>query len=212
MLDCPRIRYEHDYWNLVIQEQEQYKKEIWDGCMVCIFHSPAHLKAYSELYPDFQFKNVWFQPSAMNVDKIWSGGKEDVTIWVGAIVIHKGVLDVLQMMMSQNEILHVYGTPDSSASAYYQQVMDHPNLCYHGTLPYIEMLSVFAHAKRFIFLPVWVEPFGRVVAEARLSGCELTLNNRVGAISYDWWNKSDDEFKEMLRQSVSNFWKVLDLI
>ena len=39
-------------------------------------------------------------------------------------------------------------------------------------------------ARTFVFHPRWPEPFGRVVAEAALSGCELDTNDNVGALSY----------------------------
>ena len=38
--------------------------------------------------------------------------------------------------------------------------------------------------KNFIFLPQWPEPFGRVVAEAAMCGCEIIGNSNIGALSY----------------------------
>jgi glycosyltransferase involved in cell wall biosynthesis len=210
MLDCPvRMKYEHDYWNLVRPNQEQYKKELWEGCSVCIFHSPAHVETYSKMYP-FQFKNIWLQPSYMDVDKMQPGEKEDITIYVGSITIHKGALDALTWCKANNIMLHVYGCCDGGG--YYNQIVSHPNSIMCGILNYSELLKLYAKAKRFIFLPVWIDPFARVVVEARLSDCELVLNTKVGAMSYDWWNKNDKEYREILKEKANSFWNILDLL
>ena len=210
MLECPvRMKYEHDYWNVVDPSHEQYKKEFWEGCSVCIFHSPAHVDAYSEMYP-FEYKNIWLQPSYMEVDKMYSSEKEDISIYVGSITIHKGALDALAWAEENNIMLHVYGCCDGGE--YYEQVMSHPNAIESGIVTYDKLLELYARAKRFVFLPVWIDPFARVAVEARLSGCELILNDKVGAMSYDWWDKDDEEYREILREKANSFWDVSNLL
>lgn len=51
------------------------------------------------------------------------------------------------------------------------------------SVPYEDMPDWFGRAKRFVYRPRWPEPFGRVVAEAALAGCELEIEGRVGACS-----------------------------
>lgn len=212
MLDCPvRMKYEHDYWNLVRSNQEAYKKPLWEGCSVCIFHSPAHIEEYQRQYPDIEFKNVWLQPSSMDVDQMHPGEKDGNSIYVGSITIHKGPLDSLAWAVENNVVLHVYGMSDGGGE-YYNQVMNHPNTVNCGTVTYTELLDLYARSSRFVFLPVWVDPFARTSVEARLSGCELVVNDKVGAMSYDWWGEDDDTFREILKEKSNSFWKVLDLL
>jgi hypothetical protein len=62
----------------------------------------------------------------------------------------------------------------------------------------------------FIHLPNWTEPFGRVVMEAYLSGCELIVNDKIGAMSFDWDYSDYDEVKDKLQSSVKKFWQVVE--
>jgi len=55
---------------------------------------------------------------------------------------------------------------------------------YHGHIPYHEVPDLMNRAKNFVFLPRWPEPQGRVVIEAALCGCNLIVNNMVGAVSF----------------------------
>jgi glycosyltransferase involved in cell wall biosynthesis len=55
---------------------------------------------------------------------------------------------------------------------------------YVGPLPYSDVRSLMRRTRTFVFHPRWPEPFGRVVAEAALSGCALDTNDQVGALSF----------------------------
>ena len=47
-----------------------------------------------------------------------------------------------------------------------------------------EVAATLARYERFVFLPSQVEPFGRAVVEAWAAGCELVVNELIGAM---WW-------------------------
>jgi len=207
MLECPvRMKYEHDYWNLVRPEQERYKKEFWEGCCICIFHSPAHIEEYSKIYP-FEYKKIWLQPSFMDVDRMQPGVKEDITIYVGSLTPHKGVMDALAWGEKNDIKIQVYGIGECL-----NQVLDHPYANYCGTVDYKGLLELYSKARQFIFLPNWVDPYARTVVESRLSGCEQILNDRIGAMSYDWWYEEDEDFRSILKYKADTFWKILEFI
>ena len=63
-------------------------------------------------------------------------------------------------------------------------------------------------AKRFVFLPRWPEPQGRVVIEAALCGCELALNGQVGAASFDF----DLKDPKNLTGAEEEFWLALEAL
>lgn len=72
---------------------------------------------------------------------------------------------------------------------------------YHGSVPYGRIPEFMNRAKRFVFLPRWPEPQGRVVIEAALCGCELVTNHNVGATSFPFdianpanFDQANDEF------------------
>jgi len=77
---------------------------------------------------------------------------------------------------------------------------------YLGKLPYSDIPNVMSRAKNFVFLPRWPEPQGRVVVEAALSGCNLIVNENVGAMSFPF----DIAEPSNIQQSASLFWDELE--
>ena len=67
--------------------------------------------------------------------------------------------------------------------------------------------GIMGKAARFLFLPKWKEAFGRTVAEAVLSGCELVCNDNIGALSYGWDGRR--EWAEMLAKAPADFWRIV---
>lgn len=87
----------------------------------------------------------------------------------------------------------------------------HPNIkldfgTYVGKVPYSEVPKYMSRAKNFVFLPRWPEPQGRVVVEAALSGCNLIINENVGAASFDFELANGENFKN----SSEEFWDELE--
>jgi hypothetical protein len=66
-----------------------------------------------------------------------------------------------------------------------------------------DMPALLARYERFVFLPVVIEPFGRLVAEAWASGCEVVTNGLVGA---GYWIAEDPE---AIETAAADFWKVV---
>lgn len=75
----------------------------------------------------------------------------------------------------------------------------------NGSRPvsYESMPSLLAYYETFVFLPTVIEPFGRVVAEAWAAGCELVINDLVGA---KWWITNHPE---ALETASRDFWEVI---
>src|SRR5262245_16013014 len=70
-------------------------------------------------------------------------------------------------------------------------------------VPYHMMPQLLAGYQTFVFLPIVIEPFGRLVAEAWASGCELVVNGLVGA---RYWI---EERPEALETAAEDFWRVV---
>lgn len=68
---------------------------------------------------------------------------------------------------------------------------------------YENMPALLARYRTFVFLPSVIEPFGRVVAEAWAAGCELVVNNLVGA---SYWLTEDPD---AIRTAAEDFWKLV---
>ena len=72
----------------------------------------------------------------------------------------------------------------------------------HGSegVPYDRMPGLLARYERFVFLPMVLEPFGRLVVEAWASGCECIVNGLVGA---RYWIEKNPEG---LETAAHDFW------
>lgn len=68
---------------------------------------------------------------------------------------------------------------------------------------YEAMPALLAQYRTFVFLPVVIEPFGRLVAEAWAAGCEVVTNNLVGA---KWWI---EENPGGLETAAEDFWRAV---
>jgi glycosyltransferase involved in cell wall biosynthesis len=79
-----------------------------------------------------------------------------------------------------------------------------------GYLSENDVAAFMARAKRFVFLPRWPEPFGRVVVEAALSGCELVTNEHVGALTFrgEYW--LSEEYKA--DRSTEELWQTIEAL
>lgn len=70
-------------------------------------------------------------------------------------------------------------------------------------VPYEAMPALLAQYSTFVFLPVVLEPFGRLVVEAWAAGCEIVTNGQVGA---RWWIENDPD---ALDTAASDFWALV---
>jgi glycosyltransferase involved in cell wall biosynthesis len=75
---------------------------------------------------------------------------------------------------------------------------------YLGLVPYHELPLLYNRARVFAHLPEWDEPMGRTVVEARLCGCQVVLNERVGVASYPEAEWSDPD---VVRRHPVRFWE-----
>ena len=55
---------------------------------------------------------------------------------------------------------------------------------YLGAVPQDMMPAILNRTVNYVHLPRWPEPFGLIVAEAALCGCNLVVNENVGAVSW----------------------------
>lgn len=73
-----------------------------------------------------------------------------------------------------------------------------------------EVLDRFQGAERFVYLPLGLEPAGRMVAEARVLGCEVIVNDHVGVSGESWWHLPHEQAAEVLADAPLRFWRLVD--
>jgi glycosyltransferase involved in cell wall biosynthesis len=70
-------------------------------------------------------------------------------------------------------------------------------------VPYERMPELLARYQTFVFLPLVLEPFGRLAVEAWAAGCELVINGLVGARH---WIENDPD---AIERAAADYWKLL---
>ena len=76
-----------------------------------------------------------------------------------------------------------------------------------GKIPNEDLPSWYNRAKNFAHLPRWKESFSITTAEASLCGCNIEVNENVGAVSFnedlsdpDTYIKSTENFRDMIKK------------
>jgi glycosyltransferase involved in cell wall biosynthesis len=188
------IKYEHDYsfcrgrhavhdCSKECPDTLEFYTSLFENALLSIFLSPAHRDVYLKY---MSLTSIHLQPSPINVDRFqYTGPKENIYLAVGEDSWHKGS-DLIKR--------------------------EFPNLVFLGgknKVPYQEIHKYFNKAKYFVHKPRWIEPFGRTIAEAYCSSCELIVNDNIGFLSYPW-DYSDRPFVlDQLRQAPNTFWKTI---
>lgn len=156
--------------------------------------SPQHVKAIDW---GGATREIELVPSAINVlpfQTRMAPVSRVGTVWLGRIFEGKGIGEAAKWARRQHSEVDVYGFGPME-----RQLPEPLRFC--GALPHESIAEVLMQYERFVFLPSKIEPFGRTAVEAWLAGCELVLNENVGAL---WWliNKPDD-----ITCGAEMFWK-----
>ena len=72
------------------------------------------------------------------------------------------------------------------------------------------VLDALESAQKFVYLPIGLEPAGRMPVEARFLGAEVIVNHHVGVTGESWWRLPDDQALEFLRDAPARFWRIVD--
>jgi len=205
------VKHEHDYWNLVDPSQEGSKSEIWKNSKLGVFLSPGQHQTYKRLMPWLQLEPYTLSPSPVDVEAFQDLGKhsEDIVVCVSSMSQHKGTINAARWAQDNpNYKVHFYGRP--AHPDFVAMVNNVPNAEYKGVASLDEMPEIYNNAYGLIHMPQWMEPCGRSVIEARLCGCKLFLNERIGVATYSWWSHSDSEFREIIKDAPIKLWEEME--
>jgi len=73
-----------------------------------------------------------------------------------------------------------------------------------------EVLEMMGTARTFVYLPIGLEPGGRMPVEARLAGCEVVVNPNVGVYGEDWWHFDRAGALAHLGEAPRRFWRLIE--
>jgi len=200
----PFIRYEHDYlWKIPMPFERI--QEVYDKSLLNIFLSPSHLAEHQRA--GLRLDKVHIQPSPIDTSAFFRGeGDSNRVLYTGELGGHKGILNVFEHARNHPKLRYdLYGWEGAMWNQLKEQM---PRNCKNfAPVKYGSMPQLYRGYGKFIHLPIWMEPFGRTVAEAYLSGCELITNKRVGFESFDWDYGNYEEVKAKLEEAPDRFWE-----
>ncbi len=178
------------------------KRWILDKAKLLTFNSPIHhARFHYEVNAPFALV-----PAPVDMDRFRQAAQDKRlgNVYVGRVEPAKGTHLAIDWALRTGEPLRLYGKEQVS----YIPWKELPeNIVYCGELAYDQVPQVLGAAERFVFFPVGLESFGRVVAEAYAAGCELVMEGDIGAL---WWLANDPD---AIQNAPQLFWeKVRDAI
>lgn len=75
-----------------------------------------------------------------------------------------------------------------------------------------EVLETFRRSARFVYLPIGLEPAGRMPVEARFFGCEVVANAHVGVAGEAWWRLPQEAALGFLLDGPDRFWRIVEAL
>jgi len=197
----PYVKYEHDYWDCPQPWQREWIGPVYAGARGALFLSPLHRDSFLRL-SGVRPKRMACVPSPIDVETFRAArrraGKRRGVVWLGEFQPHKGVMEACRWA-ARHEPVDFYGWGPLKPFG--------PGVRFLGRLPCERVPGVLARYEKLLFLPRWPEPFGRVVAEAKLAGCELICSPNVGALSWGW--RTLEEWEEGVGEAPQRFWQVM---
>jgi hypothetical protein len=73
-----------------------------------------------------------------------------------------------------------------------------------------QVLTTLAGCESFIYLPIGLEPAGRLPVEARLLGCDVIMNANVGVAGQPWWKGDRGTALAWLKGAPPRFWAIVE--
>lgn len=145
-----------------------------------IFLSPLHKLEFCKfLNIDIPNSYNFFQPIDTSIFYNKNLSSRDIPfLFVGAMNWFKGLGDAIDIF--GNSGLHIVGRHSPVVESL------PPNVKYLGEFSPKDLSDIYNRTKRFVHIPKWQEPSARTVVEAALCGCELIVNENVGAMSFGY--------------------------
>ena len=212
----------HDYvfcrWRLFypgtekcIQNCERAKKHFgwYQRAKGLIFLSPLHQSVhYKQFGIELAKIPLAVIPSAIKVDDFGLGNRgfaspKNSYLSVNTLLPFKGRTLLLNFINSHpDDLFTIVGhNPDATPLS--------KNVTFLGPQATYRMPNLYRSHRYYVELPDTPQPFNRTVCEGRLAGCELVVNNLVGAASYPWFKEGVEAVASQIRKAPSAFWEFI---
>jgi hypothetical protein len=181
-------------------------KPLYANALVCSFLSPLHRDVHigalgKAVLP--QEKAMLYLP-AVNSERFYNMklNRDIALLSYGGQGEAKGYYNIMQNFPRGSVIFIGGHTPD---------LVKEGDGHWLGAVPGEMMPIILNRTQNYIHVPRWPEPFGLIVVEASLCGCNIIVNDKVGAISWNLdlknpaiYDRTGDKYWEELESRLEN--------
>lgn len=199
----PYIVYSHDSgrWMDVLRSNSN----MFENALGSIFLSPLHCDTFNRYLGNTN--KIFCIPPHISLDFKDKGlNRENRIMFVGNIHDGKGIPDIISFA-KENSNINIDFYFNRGQSGLLSDLKRLRNCHLIGYVPKEKIYENYNKYKYFIHIPRHYESFGRAVGEAFLSGCNIIVNDKVGACSYNWDYKL---FRENTATSHFLFWETIE--
>lgn len=176
---------------------------LFKNALLNCFLSPLHRDTYIQLYGEETIGRTFLIKPILDINFFVNKGihRDIEYASCGAMGEPKGYFNVRQMFPDGNIVLFGSHDPQLAGKDKFGKVV--------GKIPYEEMPHFLNRVKNYVHLPRWPEPNGLVVHQAALCGCNLILNERVGAAS---WKSLDLKNPSTYERPSEELWEYIEAL
>jgi len=167
-----------------------------------IFLSPLHLENHKKFF-GMTLRDAIFIPSPLEKGMFHPNKtKKNEYLFVGVLMNHKGINQVLDYADSQKIKLNIAGKKINKEVA--ERIDKYHN--YLGEFKYEEMPKIYGNYSYMLTNPQWDEPFGRVYSEALASGCNIIKFQKSHKTGIESYNLPNEDMLDLCYSAPELFW------
>lgn len=184
-----------------------FTKKMMLNSSLNIFLSPLHYKVWKRVLPELEDVQHYLHPSPVDVNEFRVLDVPKVPnsiLGVNVLLSFKGKENILKYVQEHSDKTFTFiGGKEG-------RIKLSSNCYYIGGVPNAEMVGMYNQSECVIHLPNTVDPFCRVVAEAKLCGAKIIGNKLIGALSYKEFGYDGGDFAKWVSKSPQRFWKKIE--
>lgn len=195
----PFMIYAHDFWQYKERWQLRLFGQLIRDAIAIVYLSPLHKYHFGKSWQTYP-SQVLVCPPHFDVERYHGDLPKPYSFcYLGEFGAHKGMAEIDAWGKENSTLINCYGWGDISQ---FEWLID----C--GFIEPDTVPKILAKYYGVVFLPKDIEPFGRVSAEAILSGCTPVFNKKVGSLSYGW--QTLDQWQKALTVAPDTFWQFVE--
>lgn len=172
---------------------------LYQRSLANVFVSPLHHKVISNLIGAENIPNPLIARPFIDVDQFHDKHmtRDIEYLYVGVISEYKGYSTIKSRFAGKDIVM--IGRNATGEPIIGKHIPHVP----HDVLP-----TYYNRAKCLVHLPVWPEPQGRCVVEGALCGCQLIINDNVGAGTFDF----DITDRKTIADAPDHLWREVEAL